>query len=111
YAVASGYPLLRPAFVLPLEWREGGVHDPGLPSKLHELANRVLSHLQLNSWSLHRLPPFREVDLAALNTHLEHESGWAPLIGSLWIAQQGGKPQPTVWATGCWEDNGGVQEV
>lgn len=113
YEVDPGYPLLRPAFVLPLQWREGSGHDPGLPAKLRGLADRVLQHLRFEgtTWSLHRLDPFRSLDLNLFDSVLHHESGWAPLAGGLLIATRGGKPRPDVWATGRWDGDGGVAEV
>lgn len=113
YAVPDEYPLLRPAFLLPLQWRQEGTHDPGLPAKLHRLADRVLRHLGLaeKSWSLHRLDPFRALDAAPFDEVLEHESGWAPLAGALHILTQGGKPCPDVWATGRWDGDGGIVAI
>jgi len=106
------YPALRPAFLVALQWREGGSHDHGLPAKLWGLANRVLRQVnQMGLWTLHRLSPYDTLDLAAFDEFLEHESGWAPLAGGLLVLTRGGRPRPDVWATGSWDGNGGVMRV
>jgi hypothetical protein len=112
YAVPDQYRLLRPAFLLPVQWRQGSSHDPGLPLRLRELANRVQRHFNLNgAWSLHRYKPFERLRLAFFDDLLQHESGWAPLAGGLYLTAHGGKPRPKVWATGCWDGDGGIVEV
>ncbi|HYT91576.1 MAG TPA: hypothetical protein VEL76_22880 [Gemmataceae bacterium] len=112
YAVPAVYRLLRPAFLLPVQWREGATHDGGLPDKLHDLAGRVRRHLNLDGvWSLHRLPPFDRLNLAHFDDVLEHESGWAPLAGGLYLRAHGGRPCPDVWATGRWDGDCGVVDV
>ncbi len=112
YAVPDEYRLLRPAFPMPVQWRAGGSHDPGLPSKLHDLANRVQRHLNLNgAWSLHRYKPFERLRLDVFDEFLRHESGWAPLAGGLYVTAHGGKPRPEVWATGRWDGDDGVVGV
>jgi hypothetical protein len=57
------------------------------------------------------LDPFRSIDLRSYDEFLQHESGWAPLAGGLYILKDGGKPRPDVWATGNWDGDGGVIRV
>lgn len=104
-------PLVRPAFFLPLQWRETGEHDRCLPGKLRSLAERVCRHLKVIGWSLYLRPPFQGLDLNAFDSVLDHESGWAPLAGALLIRTRGGKPRPEVWATGRWDGDGGIEAV
>ncbi|MCS6852809.1 MAG: hypothetical protein NZ700_16750 [Gemmataceae bacterium] len=114
YAVddPESFPLLRPAFAVPLQWRRGESVDCGLPKRLHNLAERVKGHLDVKaSWSLHRLPPFDHLDLSGLDELLSHESGWASVAAALLLLLHGGKPRPDVWATGAWDQNTYLQPV
>jgi hypothetical protein len=111
YAAEKEFPLLENAFVLPVQWCEGPAADRFLPERLRDLAARVVRHLHpKRAWSLHRFSPFDEIDLSPLDGMLQHESGWVSLAGGLHIADRGGKPRPKVWATGCWDGDGGIVE-
>jgi hypothetical protein len=110
-------PLLRPAFLLPVRWRQHPPHDPALPQMLRGLADRVVRQLSeaagpgLRRWglSLDLGPGGEEVDLSDLE--MSFESAWAPLAGGLLLAEKGIASDPGTWATGAWDAGGGVGPV
>lgn len=100
---AEDCPVLKPAFVLPLEWRKEQPHSGQLPPSLAALADRVLQELSLTGWGLwpSQQAGMCEYDLSAWH-RLRGGSGWASLAGGLIIAAEGGTPERTIWATGEW---------
>jgi hypothetical protein len=108
-------PLARRAFVVPLRWAEGHTHDARLPRQLQELAGYVCNPpgftgpLVSGSWALHLSPELGELDLSGLP--LQCTSGWAALAGGLLLATANARPDVTVWATGAWNDAGGIRPV
>jgi hypothetical protein len=67
--------------------------------------------LQRSPWSLHRKTSFQRLNISYFGSLLQHDSGWAPLAGGLYLAHHDGTPRPDVWATGCWDGDGGILEV
>jgi hypothetical protein len=107
----SAWPLLRPAFLLPLRWSEGQPHSSQLPRPLADLAGRVARSLGLPTWGLHLSEQDGIDRLDLVGVAFDSESGWAPLAGGLILAGEGARPRPEVWATGRWDRWGGVAAV
>ncbi len=108
-------PLARDAFVLPLRWVRDTEHSELLPPELHEQAEMTFKSMRdllqhpATRWGLHLANELSRVDLRGL--HVRAESGWAPLAAGLYIASEGGTPDPTVWATGSWSFSEGLCAV
>lgn len=108
-------PLVRDAFVLPLQWVPDTKHDARLPAELQDLAEMTFKSIRdmlkhtAGHWGLHLANDLASVDLRKL--HLAPASGWAPLAAALYIAAEGGTPDPTVWATGSWSFSDGLLPV
>jgi hypothetical protein len=106
FANDADWPLLRPAFALPLRWRAGAGHAPSLPPALVQLAERVVQDLAgeqavaERSWGLEPATALADVDLAEVP--LECASGWAALAAGLLVAAEGGMVNPQVWASAHW---------
>ncbi|MGB9687426.1 hypothetical protein [Thermogutta sp.] len=110
---------LRDAFVLPLRWKKGpSEKPPTLPEGLQQVANEVLSELNVSQeikesdqWEIH--PASDDLFNAAGLFFLEgdYSSAWAPLAGSLMVAAGDGKPDHRVWATGAWKPGVGLTRV
>jgi hypothetical protein len=110
----EAYPALRPVFVLPLCWAPGQPDSARLPRPLHALAAAVRAGLGLHSWGLQPAfgPEQAGTDLSRLTeATITCASGFASLAGGLMVAAAGGKPDPTVWATGVWEPGRGIRPV
>lgn len=96
------YPLLKPAFVLPLEWRAGAVCSPRLPQGLAAFAARVLEDVRVTRLSLH-LPQWLEdagADFSGLT--FSFDSAWAMLAAGAIVAAEGGSTVPGVLASAAW---------
>jgi hypothetical protein len=110
-------PALRPAFALPLQWKEGVEHDPHLPAPLRHLADQVRTQLfskEGDRWRLGLLQPAGEdfLDLSGLDSSaMGVSSGWAALVGGLLLARDGWVPNPQVWASAAWHDEYGIGPV
>lgn len=107
------YPLLRPAFALPLQWVDE-LCPQHLPKGLQEVAESVRSELQpSDEWSLRLALGGRvgNYDLSGLSEDFGFESAWAPLAGALLGAECGGHSNPEAWASGAWKRFDGVQSV
>lgn len=108
-------PLLQPAFVLPLRWVEGRPHSAKLPAAVGRLAERVAevfaedNRMSGRQWGLELGDDLAGADLSEMP--LECDSGWAALAAGLLVAAEGGTPDPRVWATGSWDDRGGIRQV
>ena len=106
--VTKGYrdlPLLRPAFILPVEWRrvaEAGESSPRLPGGLAEFATTVLADVTVDGLSLHLPVEYEEagVDLSALQ--FGHESAWAALAAGAMIFNEQGAMLRDIMATARW---------
>lgn len=102
------FPLLRPAFLLPLVWKPASAHSPQLPRGLQALAAEVIGDLRGRSrhtdghWGLRLADSdgIDQLDLSGLD--FACDSGKATLVGGLIGAVDGGRPDPQVWATGGW---------
>ncbi|MCS7167145.1 MAG: hypothetical protein RMI91_02705 [Gemmatales bacterium] len=116
------YPLLRPAFVIPLQWLKTEQGDPRLPARLHELSQRVRTELAIafgepeyREWNLHLHPYFAPPDATlsfrSLDDRLSFESGWVALAGGLYLAQHNGQPDEHVWVSARWCPQRGIQRV
>jgi len=98
-----GHPLLRDAFVLPLEWRRGGQHSQGLPRGLADEAERILTAVGIKGLSLHL-----QAELEATGGSLEkiafgYESAWAALAAGAIIFDQGGENFGDVLVSAAWQ--------
>jgi hypothetical protein len=106
-AHAASFPRLRPAFVLPVEWRREARASPLLPDGLAGFSAAVLGDLGLGDLglgglSLH-LPDWltsRGVDLSGLR--FAYDSAWASLAAGAIVADQGGATLPDVMASAAW---------
>ena len=109
-------PLLRPAFVVPVDWREvkdAGASSSRLPAGLANFATELLADLRLDGLSLH-LPESWEqagVDLSGLE--FSPPSAWASLAAGAVIFRKHGATVPTVLATAAWsrEPDGGKGSI
>lgn len=121
----SALPALRPALVLPLRWRRDQPTSPFLPPSLRDVADQVLGVLRddgknhglnLNTtWGLHPASwnDNHPLDLSRLDG-ITSRSAWASLAGGLILAAStdgDARPDPSVWATGCWDLDRGIQPV
>lgn len=106
------FPLLRPAFVLPLQWRPDQPHSRQLPPSLTELAEQVLDAAGLQGFGLYgsREAGIDDCDLSGLSS-IDCSSAWVPLFGGLVMAAEGGLPDTGVWASGRWSATEGVQPI
>jgi hypothetical protein len=97
---------LARAFGLPFRWRSGENDSRHLPRAMHELAERVRTSLDVTDrWGLGLDDPYHaRYDLSKFPVGAE--SGWAPLAAALLVARDGGRPDPTVFATGKWTGSG-----
>ncbi len=102
------WPALRDAFLLPLQWQSNTLDSLYLPAKLRGLARAVAQTVHHPDWGLHlsRDAGLEGMDLRELDDVLEVASGWASLAGGLLLAAEGGRPDPAVWATGAWNEDG-----
>jgi hypothetical protein len=105
------FPLLRPAFLLPLRWVAGQPHSRQLPVDLRCLAARAAETLEQKGWGLQLSSQdgIDQLDLSQVD--FPPDSGWAAVAAGLLLAVEGGRPSPDVWATGQWHDQGGIVEV
>lgn len=115
--------LLAQAFILPLQWRKDQAGSDGvtLPTGVRELADTVRASLfaedsiKGHSWTLHlgdvdgigAAVDLRHLDAAILKA----ESGWASLAAGLLLYANGGTPDPSILATGCWDVHDGLSKV
>lgn len=112
---SADLPLIREAFVLPLRWVRDAEHSARLPVELEELAKLTVKSMRdamaesRTCWGLQLAGQLGSVELREL--HVAPESGWAPLAAGLYLAAQGGVPDPTVWATGSWSFSDGLLPV
>ena len=108
-------PLLRPAFVVPFKWNAHQDHSPLLPKSLVDLARTVVESIAPGqahpgrTWGLGFAQDIGGLDAGDLP--VECASGWAPLAAGLLVAVAGGKPDPRVWASGCWDWRDGIRRV
>lgn len=107
------WPALREAFLLPLQWRKDTADSQQLPAKLRSLARRAAHIVHHPTWGLHfsKDANLEQHNLAQIDDYVDVESGWAALACGLLLAAEGGTPSPVVWASGCWDPNGGVAQV
>jgi hypothetical protein len=103
-----GHPLLRDAFVLPLEWRRGGQHSQGLPRGLADEAERILTAVGIEGLSLHL-----QAELEATGGSLEkipfgYESAWAALAAGAIIFDRGGENFGDVLVSAAWQPEQGA---
>ena len=113
-------PFLRPAFILPLQWKKDAAgHQPHLPKGLVAVAENVKAHLKQNlgkqaaedfdAWTLH-FSVKNAPNLSELSPDEDSwSSAWISLFAGLWLAIKGLLPNPQVFATGAWQD--GLQPI
>ena len=83
------FPVLRPAFVLPLEWRRNTEHSPRLPASLHTEAARVLQVYAETycrdvgeCWGLHlSMPECDDFDMSGID--IDAPSGFAAMLAAV----------------------------
>ena len=99
------FPVLRPAFVLPLEWRRDTEHSPQLPASLHTVAERVLQEYADTycrdvggRWGLHlSMPECDSFDMSGIE--IDAPSGFAAMLAAVGQARFGGAGVGTVLAS------------
>ena len=122
-AAGAAGQLLKPAFLMPLQWRPSSVeepdHDPFLPRSVVAVANEAITLLteqepddrfkaayqRFRLWfpkSLRPLVSLNDVELPAA-------SGAITIITALLLRVREGRPDPSIWASAAW--NNGVQGV
>lgn len=102
---SEALPLLRPALVLPVDWRHAataGGSSPRLPRGLAAFAEDVLADLGLAGLSLHLPEEYDEagVDLSGLNVSLD--SAWAALAAGAVVASGDGVTKADVLVSAAW---------
>lgn len=102
-ANAESLPLLRPAFVLPVEWRREGDSSPLLPAGLIEEAANVLEDLRIEGLSLHPAGWLEKngCDFSAFS--FSCHSAWVALAAGAIVAEERGLTQPDVLVTAAWK--------
>lgn len=99
------FPVLRPAFVLPLEWRRNTEHSPRLPASLHTEAARVLKMYAETycrdvggRWGLHlSMPECDDFDMSGID--IDAPSGFAAMLAAVDQARLGVAGLGTVLAS------------
>lgn len=102
------HPLLRDAFVLPLEWRRGGQHSPRLPRGLAEEAERILTTVGIKGLSLHLQAELEETGGSLEGIAFRYESAWAALAAGAIISDQGGENFGDVLVSSAWQPEPGA---
>ena len=114
-SLAADEGLLRPAYLLPLQWEPGKPHDKRLSDELRNLADEVAETMRPAVRELAKIeqpgiqlavgqiPPVAVTEL--LQDLAEPDSGWAALAGGLWCLATNSLPDQSVWSTGCWESH------
>jgi len=96
--------ILRPAFVLPVDWRpskESGDSSLRLPRGLASFAEQVLRDVEVKGLSLHLPKEFEEAGVDLSGLEFGYESAWAALAaGAIIFDTQG--PRSDVMATAAW---------
>jgi len=95
-------PLLRPAFVLPVEWRRGEKNSQRLPIGLADEARRVLEDLELVEPSLHLASWLEEMDADFSALEFTTDSAWAALAAGAIVTHEGGVTLPDVMVSAAW---------
>lgn len=118
------WPMLRPAMLLPLIWRENddvatAVHDDRLPPDVIRVANFVRQLIaaaeqldpenESRRWSLHLADTTGEA-FPSLKwmADMTADSGAVAVAGGLLTAIRGGKPKADVWASGGLDPGSGT---
>jgi hypothetical protein len=105
------HPLLRDAFLLPLEWRRGEQHSPKLPRGLADEASRVLAMLGIAGVSLHLQPSLEAAGGSLSQLALGYESAWAALAAGAVIFDSGGENYGDVLVSAAWQADGETPEL
>jgi len=105
---AAHYPLLRPAFVLPLEWRRGGRSSVLLPAGMADFADGVLRDVRVTNLSLHLAARLEESGTDLSGLRFSYESAWAALAGGAIVVDQNGLTVPDVLVTAAWARTEGL---
>jgi hypothetical protein len=115
--LARRFPLLRPAFVMPLSWIENANHDGRLPRGLSDVAGRVcdllvrIGRIPPGSWGLH-LARDTGIDWWDLSSwELDGRSAWPSLASGLILAAHKRTPDTRIWSTGEWDEQEGFRAV
>lgn len=95
-------PLLRPAFVLPVEWRQGGQSSPLLPRGLGEFAARVLEDVGVAGLSLHLPKEYEKAGIDLSGLEISPESAWGALAAGAVVVADSGATLPGVMVTVAW---------
>lgn len=98
-----GHPLLKDAFVLPLEWRRGGQHSPRLPQGLSDEAERILAAVGIRGLSLHLQAEVEATGGSLEGIAFRYESAWAALAAGAIIFDQGGENFGDVLVSAAWQ--------
>jgi len=107
---AVSLPLLRPAFVLPVEWRQGGNSSPRLPAGLADEAARVLVELELHGLSLHLARWLEDAGADFSSLEFTTDSAWAALAAGATVASEHGVTLPDVMVSAAWRREAGTRQ-
>ena len=103
-----GHPLLRDAFVLPLEWRREEQHSLRLPRGLAEEAERILAAVGIEGLSLHLQAELKETGGSLEEIAFRYESAWAALAAGAIILDQGGENFGDLLVSAAWQPEPGA---
>ena len=99
---AKSFPLLRPAFVLPVEWRRAGRSSDLLPAGMADFANSVLRDVGVADLSLHLAALLEKSGTDLSGLRFSYESAWAALAAGAIVAKQQGATLPDVLVSAAW---------
>lgn len=102
-------PLLKPSFILPVEWRrcsEVGESSSRLPIGLAVFAAGVLRDIRVEGLSLHLPDSWESAGIDMSRLLFFHKSAWGSLAAGAAIFQQHGATVSDVMVTAAWSSEG-----
>lgn len=104
---STSFPLLRPAFVLPVEWRRGERSSALLPAGMADFAAAVLYDIGGSDLCLHLAASLEEAGTNLSGLRFSYESAWAALAAGAIVAKQQGATRPDVLVSAAWTNADG----